>query len=476
MARKLHSTSRASSHALVSSATDFRPSQGWNGWYYTFQWADAPLQLDLNDQTSELIDGRWTYAGANYTKPYITELEQYPYISESGAALGAIRSFRNPSFFEGVLQVEYTAHHPCGDGTELQVVLQRAGEGSEPELLWSQLTLDDGEGFFTNDIVLDANDVIHMAVYPLENDDCDLVRWQLRLYEHAQGDSTEWVPMPSQVKIEPILQRTFPPGEFKLVERQPASIKPLIEVAFIFDQNRLAYARQVVRSIVTLASDAEYIFHLVTPPALTDEIRSTFPAISSRYQFYDYALCEQYASLVTPFSSPDIHLSAHCKLFLPSILHPEVSRVLYLDNDITVLSSLQDCWSRPSGTSLIAMAIDMGDVCQSVPSLCWPMPAEWQSPFDGLAEPVHVNGGVMLMNLARMRAVDFEKRYVKSVAQTYASIGKLAKYGEQDFINSYFRLFPQDLDWLACGCNYQYRGNSREAKCSGEQISIAHAW
>ncbi|KAI8808798.1 glycosyl transferase family 64 domain-containing protein [Cladochytrium replicatum] len=248
-------------------------------------------------------------------------------------------------------------------------------------------------------------------------------------------------------------------------------------------------------------------------------------AQNTRFLVYDHGLCERYAHAVMAFSDPGIHVSAHCKFFLSEILQPHharrafvpkidgkeidekvpdsvFERVLYVDNDVTAVQDITPCWRRFfSRSQFIGMAVDQGDICQYFPNLCWPMGFEWvvppglfcgnvpsrsklydpslnqSCPKSGQTETYQFNGGVVLMDLEKMRKVDFTEMYVNATVRTARNIGfKKARWGEQDFINSFFRVHPDSLHPLPCGCNYQFTASRREVKCPNQPVYLAHGW
>jgi hypothetical protein len=80
------------------------------------------------------------------------------------------------------------------------------------------------------------------------------------------------------------------------------------------------------------------------------------------------------------------------------------------------------------------------------------------------------------LQLDQMRSLDFFSRFVDSVAATFSLTRKVARFGDQDFINAFYRLHPDDVGLLPCGCNYQIRGSLREEICEAKPIHIIHAW
>ena len=98
-------------------------------------------------------------------------------------------------------------------------------------------------------------------------------------------------------------------------------------------------------------------------------------------------------------------------------------------------------------------------------------------PNPGDTEPYQFNGGVILMDLRKMRASNFAHAYVASVMDgARVTSFKKAKWGEQDFLNNFFRIHPETLAALPCGCNYQFSGARREVKCPNAPVILAHGW
>ena len=80
------------------------------------------------------------------------------------------------------------------------------------------------------------------------------------------------------------------------------------------------------------------------------------------------------------------------RIFLPELV-PDVDRVLYLDADLIVTDDLLPLWRTEMGDSYV------GAVTNVLPSWHAHRPAEL-----GLTADVYFNAGVLLMNLAQMRA------------------------------------------------------------------------
>jgi lipopolysaccharide biosynthesis glycosyltransferase len=274
-----------------------------------------------------------------------------------------------------------------------------------------------------------------------------------------------------------------------------------VHVCFIFDENRSEFAWSAIQSIV-FYSTAPVVFHILSPLDMHSSImkQSSALGLNTTMLTYDITLCRRLVAQVW-FIAKHIHLSAMCKLFLADII--DAQKVIYLDTDITVVQDISKCWQaslHSLNRRYIAMAVDMGDVCQLDPDKCFPIGFErkignglvcgtmanrsssilrrglpCRSP--GEYETYQFNGGVILMDLKAMRSERFTTKLVQSSIQTWRRTNfRQAQWGEQDMINNFFRLYPHTMQDLSCGCNYQFSGARRFTQCSNESIVIAHGW
>ena len=272
------------------------------------------------------------------------------------------------------------------------------------------------------------------------------------------------------VAIENMITTSYNSSNVFITSKQNTSDD--IHIAMIFDHNRVDHVIQVIRSI-SYCSKRNIVYHLVKPPSLN-------VVTNESVVLYDASICVQLVGPVLAFSNPDIHLLTHCKLYLASVLPPSIKQVLYVDHDITAIQHITPCYFGNiefDSSQLIAMGPDMGDICQRSPDKCRPMAYQWTL-SNGTKEPYQFNGGVMLMDLNKMRTWNFVRKLTENVIRTARLVNfKKARWGEQDFINSFFRLHPEILKSLPCGCNYQYSAINQHIKCpNGQPVYLAHGW
>lgn len=488
--------------AFADSQEDFQLVQGWSGWMYSFEPVESDSKL-TEDRLGVISGDSFVLDRNRPTKPYINDGSQEGWVTPAGERIAAVRTFKSPKTMDVAVDLSYRSHHRCGDGTHL-VLTTIGGPAEEPQELVRFDTIEESFAEYRGHVSLRPGSTVHLSSDPLENDECDRVEVRLTLTP-IDLENKSWSALAKKAEIEREEARQAALVEKKAATTQWESVKTehveegdVFNIALIFDRNRYPHAKQVIRSARHYVTSRPLVFHLITPKELQGELEEFFADTPLSLRLYDHELCKFVARRVLPFSDPDIHVSAHCKMFLSDIL-TFADRVLYLDTDTTITSDISTCYFAPTKPStLVSMAVDMGDICQRDPDRCWPIGLHWRVPEGlecgnvpsrtlasqgsancahfGELETVQVNGGVAMLELGKMREQGFVERYVQSIVHHYRLVGRTATWGEQDFINSYFRLFPKDLELLPCGCNYQWFGTRREVKCGSQPVTIAHHW
>ncbi|GFS68649.1 glucoside xylosyltransferase 1 [Nephila pilipes] len=137
-------------------------------------------------------------------------------------------------------------------------------------------------------------------------------------------------------------------------------------------------------------------------------------------------------------------LCACQRLFLPSLLH-HIDSLMYVDTDVLFMQPVENLWhhfSKMNNSHLAALCPEHEDFATG-----------WYNRFarHPYYEPLGVNSGVMLMNLTKMRAFQWEK-YLAPIMKEY----KLnIVWGDQDIINIIFHFHAEKLYILPCEWNYR---------------------
>ncbi|XP_014261256.1 glucoside xylosyltransferase 1 isoform X2 [Cimex lectularius] len=134
------------------------------------------------------------------------------------------------------------------------------------------------------------------------------------------------------------------------------------------------------------------------------------------------------------------------RLFLPNLL-TDTDSILYVDTDVLFLSPLENVWAHfqsMNSTQFSALAPEHED-----PHTGW-YNRFAKHPFYG---KLGVNSGVMLMNLTRMRAFNWNQ-YLLPILKQYKY---MITWGDQDIINIIFHFHPERL--YIYDCTYNYRSD-----------------
>lgn len=134
---------------------------------------------------------------------------------------------------------------------------------------------------------------------------------------------------------------------------------------------------------------------------------------------------------------PNNSMMTYARLLLGSLL-PSISKVLYLDSDIIVLSNIMELWEMPMHGKIILAA--RGGAHAMLPSDCpWELtPAEQQLPY--------INAGIMLLDLDQWRTRSIEEEVQKALSSKRNFVRH-----DQTILNYLLRydigLFSMDWNW-----------------------------
>lgn len=129
-------------------------------------------------------------------------------------------------------------------------------------------------------------------------------------------------------------------------------------------------------------------------------------------QFYDKFHVRDYYSKATYY-----------RLFIPQ-LYPQYKKALYLDSDIVVLGDVSRLYHTPLGRNLVGAITD--EAVQNVPEFC-----EYVEQRIGVKTSRHYfNAGILLMNLQRLREIDFENVFLSLIDRVTFDVAQ-----DQDYLN-----------------------------------------
>lgn len=162
-----------------------------------------------------------------------------------------------------------------------------------------------------------------------------------------------------------------------------------MDIACNIDNRYVKYCVVMLVSLFENNKKGIFDVHIISE-SLSDDNKKMMNDILQRYQnrlhFYDVGSEILRNCPISPDSY--ISISTYYRVFLPVILPESVSKVLYLDCDLIVLTSIDDLWNIDMTNYAVAAVEDM-----------WSEPKE---PYERLGysyEYSYFNAGVMLINL-----------------------------------------------------------------------------
>jgi lipopolysaccharide biosynthesis glycosyltransferase len=201
------------------------------------------------------------------------------------------------------------------------------------------------------------------------------------------------------------------------------------------DERYLPHVGAMLESLFANHSDIKIEFYFVHSQRLNAEALQPLRRQCEKYgaEFFPVRVA---AERVAELPLSDTYCEeAWYRLFLPSLL-PNVERVLWLDADLLVLDSLLPIWKQDLAGKPLA----------AIPNAL--TPSQWQHPAAlGMQgdRGQYFNTGVMLLNLAQMRAEQVEARFQALIAEH----GDTIMFADQDVFNPAFagNYLPLKLEW-----------------------------
>ncbi|KAK1432828.1 hypothetical protein QVD17_09729 [Tagetes erecta] len=265
----------------------------------------------------------------------------------------------------------------------------------------------------------------------------------------------------------------------------------LIHVAMTLDVNYLRGSVAAVHSILKHTSCPENVyFHFIAsqskspePESLTGIIKSIFPSLGFKVYCFDDGVVKHLISnsireaLEDPLN--------YARIYLGDMLHPSVTRVIYLDSDIIVVDDIQKLWSvpltgltRPLKSSEPARSTAIGapvychaNFTKYFTSNFWSN-VSMSSVFDN-KKPCYFNTGVMVMDLVKWRDNDFRSRI-----ENWMEIQKMHRIYELGSLPPFLLVFGGDVTEIDHRWNqHGLGGNNRVHSCRSLHpgpISLLH--
>ena len=266
-------------------------------------------------------------------------------------------------------------------------------------------------------------------------------------------------------------------NEAQSSERNDAKTKDVIDtpptyihLSVVACGDRLEETLVMIKSAVLISEQRIHV-HIFAD----DDLR---PKFREELRKWPSPIRKNFITTIYPITYPEgtnvaewVKLFKQCatqRLFIPYVVPENVTdKIIYVDTDILFMRPLEHIWnffSRFNSTHIAALA----------PEHEWDRQG-WYNRF--ARHPYYgergVNSGVMLMNIAKMRELDWVDRMIEYHKEYKLRI----TWGDQDLINIFFHYYPEKLYVYPCHWNFRpdhcmYGLNCEQAKKRG--VSIIH--
>lgn len=215
-----------------------------------------------------------------------------------------------------------------------------------------------------------------------------------------------------------------------------------INICIACDDNYAKYAGVLIASVLSNAASNDNLAVYILDGGISEERKAGILTLKNikdceiNFVTVDTKAFDEYRSLKT---NAYISLATYFRLSLPSIL-PTIDRIIYLDCDVVVNSSLHDLFYADMQNNLAAGVLDISLKATKYRK-----------------NKNYVNAGVMLFDLKKMREENIEKKFLEYTSSHIDTI----KMGDQDIINEVCKdsILIVDDEWNVQSSNFTNRSS-----------------
>ena len=213
-----------------------------------------------------------------------------------------------------------------------------------------------------------------------------------------------------------------------------------INICVATDDNYSKYASVVIASAITNSKDDEKINAYILDGGIKEENKEKINELKKlknceiTFVKIDNSMFSDYLKVKT---HKYVSLPTYYRLKLPTLL-PDVKRVIYLDCDIIVNSSLYDLFNADLGGFALGGVLDLNKKMVKL-------------------NPTYVNAGMLVMDIQAMKEQNLEEEFLKYTLLHQEKI----KVGDQEIINEVLKGKIKLLDesWNVQSSNFTNRSS-----------------
>ena len=182
--------------------------------------------------------------------------------------------------------------------------------------------------------------------------------------------------------------------------------KNIIPLFFSVDDN---YAKLLTISLHSIIKNASTKYHyevIVLNTGLNEKSISLIKSLeNNKFSISFVNVCENLDRISSELLTRDYYTkTTYYRLFIAS-LFPQFDKILYLDSDTIINGDISELYRTDIGSNLVGAIPDAS--VQIVPEFI-----EYVEKALGIKHEDYFNAGILLMNLKKMRDIDFEEHFI----------------------------------------------------------------
>ncbi|MDD5020568.1 MAG: glycosyltransferase family 8 protein [Endomicrobiaceae bacterium] len=205
-----------------------------------------------------------------------------------------------------------------------------------------------------------------------------------------------------------------------------------IKICFASDDNYAVHMAVTITSILKNAEADDNLFFYVLDGGISHKNKDKISGLKKIKDFFiEYINCQKYRSQNFPLLLSHFSPAIYLRIRIADLL-PNIDKIIYLDSDIIVCSSLKELFEEDTEDCFVSAVEDIG--------LYWA-----HKTFGRKKEKFYVNTGVMVLNLQLWREYSIGEQMYSFVGKTKEKLN----FGDQDVINSLLKnkIKPLNLAW-----------------------------
>lgn len=198
----------------------------------------------------------------------------------------------------------------------------------------------------------------------------------------------------------------------------------IVPIFFAVDDNYVPFLLVTLESITSNASkDRKYIFHVLNNGISEENIEKLNKYNHDNFKVELVNVAKAMNKVGDTLHTRDYYSkTTYYRLFIPNMF-TQYEKALYLDCDIAVQSDVAELYDYELGSNYVGAITD--EAVAIVPEFI-----AYVDKFLGVPTPKYFNAGILVMNLKRLREINFENKFMNLLSSYTFNVAQ-----DQDYLN-----------------------------------------